>query len=287
MGQALHSLVGYSARPTTIQLLFYGGTLGVLMMLIALIDGRMKRGTVAAVAAAGVMAAFLFVKPAFAIDKIYSPNVEKGEAEIEYNFSHTFDNDSDKDNAQAHELEFEYTPTDHWKTALVLEAEREPGEEIEMTATEWENVLSFWDQGEKWADAGVLLAYIHANHDADADALEAKLLLEKQAGKFVNRLNFGAEQEIGSNAAGGPDFSGNWSTHYRLNEHFEPGFEIQSDFGQDATLRHFNQQEHYIGPALSGEIVHNVKYEAALLFGVSDAAADTATRFKLEYEKYF
>ena len=169
----------------------------------------------------------------------------------------------------------------------MLELEREPGAETEATAVEWENILQFWDQGDKWVDAGLLLTYIHALHDGDADAVESKVLLEKQMGKFLHRANFGMEQAIGSNASGGPDWGAVWSSRYRYNPHFEPGFEIQSGFGQGATLRHFNDQEHYIGPAAYGKVVDNIMYEAAFYFGVSDAAARNAARFQLEYEAFF
>jgi high-affinity iron transporter len=51
-GKALHSLVGYSARPSEIQLAVYAASLATLMALIAVVDGRLKRGTLAVSAAA-------------------------------------------------------------------------------------------------------------------------------------------------------------------------------------------------------------------------------------------
>lgn len=288
LGQALHSLIGYCARPSTIQLLIYALTLGGLVALIAVIDGRARRGTIMAVAGAGLVVAMLIAsRPAFAIDKIYSPVVVKGEMELEYNGNRTFDSDPGKDNAQAHEIELGYTPTDRWQTQAVLELERAPGEETRVSAVAWENVLQFWEQGDKWADAGVLFSYLHGLHHDSADAVEAKLLLEKQSGKFLHRLNIGGNQEVGSNASGGPDFSAQWSSRYRYSPLFEPGFEIQSDFGQDNVLGHFRNQQHYVGPAAYGELIQNIKYEAAFFFGVSDAAARNAARFKLEYEHFF
>jgi high-affinity iron transporter len=291
MGKALHSLIGYSAKPTTIQILTYGGTLAFLVTLVAIIDRKLHSRTIAVAGAAVVMLALFFTRPAFAVDNIYSPVVVKGEAEFEYSGNVAFDKESDKNNAQVHEIEIAYTPTDRWKTEFAFEVEHEPGEDMKAEAFAWENFFQFWEQGEKWLDAGGLVAYIHAIHHGDPDAIEAKLLLQKQTGPFLHRANIGAEQEIGSHAEGGPGFGVAWSTRYRYKQVFEPGFELQSDFGQNDDLRHFQDQEHYLGPAAYGKINLNgpnsLKYEAAYLFGLSDAAADGAARFKLEYEKYF
>jgi hypothetical protein len=42
-----------------------------------------------------------------------------------------------------------------------------------------------------------------------------------------------------------------------------------------------------IGPAAYGEIIPNLKYEAAIYQGVSHAAAKNAARILLEYEVFF
>lgn len=52
-------------------------------------------------------------------------------------------------------------------------------------------------------------------------------------------------------------------------------------------MRHFREQEHYIGPAVYGRVFGHIKYEAALLAGVSDAASDAAGRLLIEYETFF
>ncbi len=50
MGKALHTLIGYSARPTAIALCFYVGTLTLLLSLIALTERKHKPVAVAAAA---------------------------------------------------------------------------------------------------------------------------------------------------------------------------------------------------------------------------------------------
>ncbi len=287
-GKALHSLVGYSARPAAIQVIVYLMTLLVLSLAIFFIEnGGKQQLKTAAVATAGLVLALLVAKPAYAIDDIHSPNIVAHEFELEYNGNVAFDGDASKNNAQVHEIELEYAPLDRWKTELSVEFEHEPGQDLKAEGFAFENFFQFWDQGEKWVDAGLQLAYGHAIHSADPDAIEAKLLLEKQTGKFLHRTNIGLEQELGGHASGGPAFSMNWSSRYRLSPGFEPGFEIHNDFGQGPNFSHFSQQEHYIGPAAYGKLTSNINYEVAALAGFSEASSNAALRFKLEYESVF
>lgn len=229
----------------------------------------------------------LSISPAYALDKIYSPQIVKGELEMEYSGSTSFDNEHSKDGVQSHEVEFEYGVTDRILVEMAGEFEKEPGENLGFSSTEVGGRYKFSDQGEYWVDSGILVAYkFSGEHDAP-DAVEAKLLLEKQTGPFLHRANIGLEQEVGHGHSGGPEQVVLWNSRYKYDEHFQPGIEIQSNFGKTNEGFHFKEQEHYIGPAAYGKILPNVKYEAAYLFGASDAAAQGAARILLEYEVYF
>jgi hypothetical protein len=225
--------------------------------------------------------------PAFALDKIYSPNVVKGEFEMEYFGTRSFDKDHDKNNIQKHEISVGYGVTDYWQPELYVIFEKNPDESAEVTGYEFENRFQLAQQGQYWVDPGLLLAYTHAQNAGTADELELKLLLEKKTGSVLNRANIGIGQEIGSDAKGGPERSILWSSRYVYNTYFAPGFEVQSNFGKASEANNFKNQEHYAGPAAYGNIARNMKYEAAYLFGVSNAAANSAARLLVEYEIHF
>ncbi len=226
--------------------------------------------------------------PALAIDKIYSPNFTKGEMELEYSGNTTFDKNHDKNGIQGHEVELEYGLTNHVTLELNGSFDKQPSEALRSDAVGFGGRYQLFDQGEYWLDAGLLVSYGRAVHDdTDADSVEAKVLLEKQTGSFLHRLNFGIEQEVGSHSEGGPDRVVMGNSRYRLNKHFEPGIEMQSDFGKPNQRLSFNQQEHYIGPALYGQIIPRVNYEAAYYVGLTDAASKGAARVLVEYEMFF
>lgn len=234
-----------------------------------------------------VLSFLLWTGPAFALDKIYSPYVEKGEWEFEYFGTSAFDDHHDKDGAQAHEVSLGYGLSSHWSAELYGLFERQIDQSIQFSGVQWENRFQFFEPGQYWVDSGLLVAYTHATHRDDPDTLEVKVLLQKQWGRFIHRTNIGIEQEVGSHSQGGPDRVVLWSSRYKYNKYFEPGFEIQSNFGKANEHLDFSQQEHYVGPAVYGLIAPHVKYEAAYLFGLSNAASDSAARLLLEYEMRF
>lgn len=223
----------------------------------------------------------------WALDKIYAPYVEPGEVSLEYSGNRTFDKSPAKNNVQFDQFAVEYGAARHWETEFYANFDKASDTSLKMSGVEWENRFQLAEQGQYWVDPGLLVSYAHALHDEDPDALEIKLLLAKDVGRFTNITNIGFSQDLGPHAAGGPDYSFLWSTRYRYSEQAQPGFEIQSDLGQGSALRHFGQQGHYAGPALYGRLFGNVKYEAAWLAGVSDAAATSAARALVEYEMHF
>lgn len=224
--------------------------------------------------------------PAFAIGKVSSPSVEKGELTAKYNARRTVDNNSGKDNAQAHVFSLEYSMTDRWQVEGKIGYAKAPQGDIEIDGYELEAKYEITQPGH-WLASAVEFGYEQAAHSEDPNALAAKVLLEKVNGPYIHRTNIGLEQEVGHGASGGPDFSLRWSSRYSFSDQINPGFEIQSDFGNGRTLGHFGQQEHYIGPAIYGRLLEAVKYEAAAYAGISHEASDAAMRLTLEYETHF
>jgi len=286
LGKSLHTLIGYTARPSVLQVMVYVATLLGLLAAIKWLDRRHKKTLALAFA---LLAFGVHSHPAYALDEIYSPIAEPGELSLEYNGSRTFDHNSAKNNDQEHEIALEYGIADRIVTEVSGGFAKEPDGALRMEDVELEGRWQFFEQGKYWLDTGMLAAYDFSTQSQTPDSLELKLLLQKDIGRVTSTANIGFDQNMGEYSAhtGGPDYVLLWNTRYRYNEYFEPGIELQSDFGQGHTLGHFSEQEHYIGPAVYGKLFGALKYQAAWLAGMSTASSQSAARLLVEYEMHF
>jgi hypothetical protein len=228
--------------------------------------------------------------PALAVDKLYSPYVEKGEWEVEYYFDRSVDSDPAKDNVQGHEFSLGYGVNDWWKTEVVATAEKLPTENVKFGALEWENVFQLTRKGEYWLDIGALVTYKWTPESRDVDALETKLLLSKEIGRTYHLANLTLEKDIGP-GAGTVQGGLAMSSRYRWNPYFEPGVELHSEFGELNHTGSLSSHEHYLGPVAYGTIplehegkeIEGVKYRAGYLWGISRAASDGQIVLQVEY----
>lgn len=215
--------------------------------------------------------------------KVYSPRVEKGELSAEANLNYSFDHRKEMDNYFSQVVGAEYGVTDWWQTEVSGEIEKEDGSNNQLTNIKFENVFAPWKLGENFIDTGFYLEFEKARHSDDPNNIEAKLLLEKNISNFVNTANLIVAHEVGPNAADGWNTGLALRTKYRYDKAFEPGLEYYADFGNTKDSLAFNEQDHKFGPVIQGQI-GKVKYDTGVLFGVSDAAADTTAKVNLEYE---
>lgn len=215
--------------------------------------------------------------------KVYSPVIESGERAVEANVNYDFDHRDGQNKYFSQVYAAEYGINDHWKTEVGVEVEHNAGEEMKATNLKWENIINPFTTGENWMDAALYLEGEKSLEGGAPNNLEAKLLLEKTVGKFVNTANLKVERSIGPNSDKGVGTGFALKTRYRLDKAFEPGLEYYADTGVWSNMPSFNEQDHKFGPAIDGKI-GSLRYNTAALFGTSKAAADTTVKLNLEYE---
>jgi FTR1 family protein len=293
LGKIMHVLVGYTDRPSGVQLLAYFLTIGGLVMALKVYarGGIQLIKKVTAVVIVGAACLVVLPQEAHATNKVYSPIVEQGELEIEFRGQYDVDERSSKDNAQKYKYAIGYGVTNHWFTEIYGESERTKNEEDEdlnfkFTAISWENRFQLTEQGQFPVDVGAYLEYEASFENKHPDKLEAKLLLEKSLTKFTHTLNLSLEQQVGWHP--GEDLAGGlaWSSKYRLKQWFQPGIEWYSDFGEIGQMVSYQDQKHQLGPVFYGKVGH-VKYDVGYLFGMSDAAPKGEIKWIAEYEFRF
>jgi high-affinity iron transporter len=289
IGQVLHALMGYVDRPSGMQVAFFLTvvvTLGALMIRFDRLQPRLAAHTVAVWALLGVGSLFIVTPRADAAHIVYSPVVEEGEVAIEFRGHRDIDSRDEIDGGEQFKLDLEYTPTAWWRTELLGEWEKEPGESLEATEVAWENVFQLTPQGKYWMDFGVLAEYAHSLEDDGEDALELGLLGEKQFASTVLTANLKFEREFDGGAETEMEYAARY--RWRVSRAFEPGVEFYGGLGDWGDNGSFSSHEHQAGPSVMGKLgagTHSAfKYEAAVLIGLNDESPDTTVRFLLEYE---
>ena len=288
-GQVLHVLVGYADRPSLMQVAFFVAAFAGIVVLGRIVNrpARPQRAAPLASAASllAVVALAAHLPRAEAAHVVYSPLVEEGELAIELRGHYDIDGNDALDGGQQYKLEFEWSPTARWRAELLAEFEQEPGGNLETTEIAWENVFQLTEQGQYWADFGLLAEYAHSLEDDGHDALELGLLAQKDVGRHEARVNLIFERELTGGADTEMEYA--WQYRYRLGERFEPGIEMYGGLGDWGHMGSFDDHEQQLGPACFGKLRTASgawKYEAAVLFGLNDQAPDTTLRFLLEYE---
>lgn len=295
VGQLLHVLVGYTARPSGIQILFHVSTLLLIGGLMLIVNRRTPiRATSGSVVTAAALITLGLVsapRQAQAGFKVYTPYVEYHEFEIEYRPSVTVDGDDAKDNEQKHLVGFGYGVTEWWFTEIYAEWEREAGagEETSFEAFEWENKFQLTDPGEYWADLGVLVEYERTDDSNAPDKIELAFLAAKGVGSFDLAYNLIIEREVGTNASDDVVLAQAFQAKYRLDPAFEPGIELYSEFGAIGDMPGTDEQEHFIGPVVEGKIPlgdtgTKLKYNVGYMFGLTDETPDSTVKAVIELE---
>lgn len=293
LGQVLHVLAGYVARPSGIQIAFYSGTIAVIGGLMLAVHPRRRVYPVGPTVAVAIVAAIASValptRGAQAHFKVYDPYVDAHELEFEYRGSMSVDGDPAKDNAQKHLTSIGYGFTDWWSAEIYAEWARDPGEETTFDAFEVESLFRFTEPGEYWADFGALVEFERTDRSDDPDALEVKFLIAKDIGKFSAVYNINFARQMGSGASHDIELGQAFQLRYRLDRAFEPGIELYSEFGAIDDMAPWRDQDQRIGPIVAGTLPlgdggMKIKYNVGYLFGVTDATEDGAVKATLEFE---
>lgn len=293
IGEVLHTLLGYNARPSAMQLIGYLATFFGISLILKLY-GQMLTGSnhskkVVVVGFIFLSSLFLGMpREAWATKKVYSPIVEKGELELEWRGGIDFDEREDKDNKQKQKYAVGYGVTDRWFTEIYGEIEKDAEQgEFDFTTIEWENIVQLFEQGQYWIDAGLYLAYETTVKDNTPENLEAKILLEKSLPHFTHTANFIFEKQMGDGDEEDLEGGFAWSSRYRWKEFLEPGIEFHASFGELKESNSYQNQKHQLGPVVYGKLFNHIKYDVGYLYGITDAAPEGTLKWILEFEQHF
>jgi len=211
------------------------------------------------------------------VDKVYHPYVTPLEREIEWRLIFQQHRAEAVKTRQRHRFAFGASLSERFFLEAYMIADRVAGEDFELEGYELEGQLQLSEQGEFWADWGLLM---ELEREEGQDVWEAGLglLVEKELGKWSLASNFISVYEFGSDLENFWVLEAASQLRYRLSAALEPALEI-----------YWDKKNRGIGPALKGlrRIGFNkLKWEIGLIFTSGEDSRGQILRTLLEYEFY-
>lgn len=211
-----------------------------------------------------------------AIDKIYHPYVQPQEREIELRTVIENNANSPAGDQRTLRLGYGQSFTDRWFGELYLIGTANDDDSFHLSAFEIEALWQLTEQGEFFADWGMLFELEKEKNDNAAEA-SAAVLVEKEWGRWTGTANIYGIYEFGSDVDNEFETALGLQARYRRSRHFEPAIELYK--GEDT----FG-----IGPVLLGSHPlgsgRQLRWEAGLIFGADSDTPDQVFRGLLEYE---
>lgn len=207
------------------------------------------------------------------VDKVYHPYVLANEREVEWRL---ISRQNDNGNVLAQRLAYGHALSEYLTLEGYLVGERDDVGDFGLSSYELEARWMLTNQGELWADWGMLFE-LEKQHKKDAYEITTGVLFEKEFTQTSLTINAFLVYEWGK------DIQNEFETEFRLKYRYrylpalQPSLEIYT--GEDFVG---------IGPGFMG--VHRyqgqkqLKWELAFIAGLNGDAKDHTLRFALEYE---
>jgi hypothetical protein len=212
----------------------------------------------------------------FAVDKVYHPYVEALEQEIEWRVVAQNTESTNSPRKQLHRFAYGRAFGDRWFGELYLVGEKSSDENLEISAYEIEAIYQLSEQGEYWADWGLIFE-LEKEKGLDVWEAGSGILVEKEHGRWSTTANLLIVQEWGQDIADEIESSVAVQTRYRYSALFEPAIEIHS--AQDTKA---------LGPVFLGNIRlgnrRNIHWELGAFAGLESDSPDYSFRGGIEFE---
>lgn len=210
------------------------------------------------------------------VDKIYGTAIEEGELELEMRGLHVIDDNLGREGDSAVKIGVGYGASARWFVEGYVEVEDARGEDPEIEAYELENRFQLTEQGEYFADFG-LLVEVEKVRELDIIELKGGPLIQKDFGNWTGKANLLVERQFGDDKTEDEwEFIGRAQLKYRMSSAFEPGIEYHGDENTHALG--------LVGMGMAGSGQGRVKWLIGAYAGLDDDTPDVQVRWELEFE---
>lgn len=220
-------------------------------------------------------------------DYIITPIVEEGEREIDFKAGTAKLRDGTRESQYS--LGLGLGVTSWWFTEIYAIWHKPPGASTSFDAWEWENKFQLTETGKYPVDLGFLFEIERPKDRSEGYEYRWGPLLQADITSSLQaNLNLLIEKRIRSRETSRAELGYQWQLKYRWKPSFEYGLQGFGDVGPWDHWESSSQQPHIAGPAIFGRIKVGerqfIKYNAGLLFGLTDGAPRNTFRTQVEFE---
>jgi hypothetical protein len=207
------------------------------------------------------------------VDKVYHPNVLANEREVEWRLMST---QAENGNKLAQRLGYGQAISENVALEAYIIGERDQEDNFELQAFEIEARWMLTEQGQYWADWGMLFEF-EKQHRVDNYEITSGILVEKEFARTSLTINFFVISEWGETLKSELETEFRIQYRYRYLPEVQPSIELYA--GEDFVG---------IGPGLMGvhrfNGVKQLKWEAGFITEIAHSGKNHSLRFAIEYE---
>lgn len=220
-------------------------------------------------------------------DYVFTPVVEEGEREIDFKAGTAKLRDGTR--VSKYSVGLGLGVNSGWFTEVYAIWHKEPGAQHSFDAWEWENKFQLTETGKYPVDLGFLFEIERPKDRSEGYEYRWGPLLQTDITPNVQaNLNLLFEKHIRATEPTKAVLGYQWQVKYRWRPSFEFGLQGFGAVGPWNDWEKKSEQPHVAGPAVFGRIGlggrQAIKYNAGLLFGLTDGAPRNTFRLQAEYE---
>jgi hypothetical protein len=220
-------------------------------------------------------------------DYVFTPIVEEGEREIDFKSGSAKARDGTRESKYS--LGLGWGATNWWFTELYAIWHKEPGERHSFDAWEWENKFQLTPSGKYPVDVGFIFELERPKDRSEGYEYKWGPLFQADLSSTLQaNLNILFEKHIRTSEPSTAELGYQWQVKYRYRPELEFGLQGFGDVGPWNDWESRSEQPHVAGPAVFGRIRvgqrQTIKYNAALLFGMTHGSPRNTARMQAEFE---
>lgn len=218
-------------------------------------------------------------------DYVFLPTVNYGERELDVKYGVA--TKKNEPSEQAASLGLGFGLREWWFTEFYVKGERE-GARSRYDAVEFENKFQLTETGKYPLEIGFITEFELPHDRSEGNEFRYGPLFQTEWDQVQLNFNPLLTNITRAVEGNGTSFGYQWQVKYRWLPAFEFGAQGFGDTGRWNHALPSSEQEHRLGPAAFGKIPlggrQALVWNAALLFGVTQASPDTNFRLQVEYE---